>query len=81
MEAEQNQKLSKEPLNVFILNPFAPNAPFFYPLKTSENRKVNMCYINLTPTVNIYRSNFVFTDFNELKNLGDMSMLLLYLKI
>ena len=22
------------------INPFAPNAPFLYPLKTSENRKV-----------------------------------------
>ena len=22
------------------INPFVPNAPFFYPLKTSENRKV-----------------------------------------
>ena len=22
------------------LNPFAPNAPFLYPVKTSENRKV-----------------------------------------
>ena len=22
------------------LNPFVPNAPFFYPLKTSESRKV-----------------------------------------
>ena len=23
-----------------VFNPFVPNAPFFYPLKTSENRKV-----------------------------------------
>ena len=26
------------------LNPFVPNAPFFYPLKTSENRKVFWCF-------------------------------------
>ena len=24
---------------IFDFNPFAPNAPFLYPLKTSENRK------------------------------------------
>ena len=23
----------------FVVNPFVPNAPFLYPLKTSENRK------------------------------------------
>ena len=26
------------------VNPFVPNAPFLYPLKTSENRKVKVCY-------------------------------------
>ena len=25
-------------------NPFVPNAPFLYPLKTSENRKVFLCF-------------------------------------
>ena len=25
------------------INPFVPNAPFFYPLKTSENRNVFWC--------------------------------------
>ena len=25
-------------------NPFVPNAPFLYPLKTSENRKVFWCF-------------------------------------
>ena len=28
----------------FIFNPFVPNAPFLYPLKTSENRKVFWCF-------------------------------------
>ena len=27
-----------------ILSPFAPNEPFLYPLKTSENRKVFSCF-------------------------------------
>ena len=26
------------------INPFSPNAPFLYPLKTSENRKVFWCF-------------------------------------
>ena len=26
------------------LNPFVPNAPFLYPLQTSENRKVFRCF-------------------------------------
>ena len=26
------------------INPFVPNAPFLYPLKTSENRKVFLCF-------------------------------------
>ena len=25
---------------IVLINPFVPNAPFLYPLKTSENRKV-----------------------------------------
>ena len=28
-------------INDLIINPFVPNAPFLYPLKTSENHKVN----------------------------------------
>ena len=28
----------------FCDNPFVPNAPFLYPLKTSENRKVFWCF-------------------------------------
>ena len=28
----------------FVLNPFVPNTPFLYPLKTSENRKVFRCF-------------------------------------
>ena len=31
-----------------MVNPFVPNAPFFYPLKTSENRKVLMFAIYYT---------------------------------
>ena len=27
-----------------LLNPFVSNAPIFYPLKTSENRKVFLCF-------------------------------------
>ena len=27
-----------------LFNPFFPNATFFYPLKTSENRKVFQCF-------------------------------------
>ena len=26
------------------VNPFFPNTPFLYPLKTSENRKVSWCF-------------------------------------
>ena len=36
----ESQATLKEPL----LNPFIPNAPFLYPLKTSENRKVFWCF-------------------------------------
>ena len=28
----------------FLVNPFVPNAPFLYPLKTSENRKIFWCF-------------------------------------
>ena len=28
----------------FLFNPFVPNAPFLYPLKTSGNRKVLRCF-------------------------------------
>ena len=35
----------KKPLAVTgAINPFAPNASFFYPLKTSENRQVFWCF-------------------------------------
>ena len=27
-----------------LLNPFVPNAPFLYPLKTSESHKVFWCF-------------------------------------
>ena len=27
-----------------VINPFIPNAPILYPLKTSENRKVFLCF-------------------------------------
>ena len=27
-----------------VFNPFVPNAPFLYPLKTSENRAVSWCF-------------------------------------
>ena len=27
-----------------LFNPFVPNAPLFYPLKTSENHKVFWCF-------------------------------------
>ena len=30
--------------NTVTFNPFVPDAPFFYPLKTSENRKVFWCF-------------------------------------
>ena len=29
---------------LFALNPFVPNAPFLYPLKTSENLTVFLCF-------------------------------------
>ena len=29
---------------LYSLDPFVPNAPFLYPLKTSENRKVFWCF-------------------------------------
>ena len=32
--------LFSEPNQYFFINLFVPNAPFLYPLKTSENRKV-----------------------------------------
>ena len=37
-----NQKFLK-----LYLNPFDPNAPFLYPLKTSENRNVYWCFQGL----------------------------------
>ena len=33
-------RISADNLKVKFLNPFVPKAPFLYPLKTSENRKV-----------------------------------------
>ena len=32
------------PRDMKWINPFVPNAPFLYPLKTSENRKVFWCF-------------------------------------
>ena len=29
---------------VLLFNPFVPNAPFLYPLKTSQNRKIFWCF-------------------------------------
>ena len=29
---------------IFFINPFVPNTPFLYSLKTSENRKVFWCF-------------------------------------
>ena len=37
-------KYPKYPPSKSIFNPFFPNAPFFDPLKTSENRKVFWCF-------------------------------------
>ena len=34
------RKLLKVSYVASIFNPFIPNAPFLYPLKTSENRKI-----------------------------------------
>ena len=39
--AEPSAALFVENYNV---NPFVPNAPFLYPLKTPENRKVFWCF-------------------------------------
>ena len=36
----QFKKISESALSKRAFNPFVPNAPFLYPLKTSENRKV-----------------------------------------
>ena len=36
-------KNQTKPSNMFV-NPFIPNAPFLYPLKASENRKVFWCF-------------------------------------
>ena len=32
---------------ITIINPFVPNAPFLYPLKTSENPKVFGCFLGV----------------------------------
>ena len=32
-------KLKERKNKEFVINPFVPNAPFLYPLKTSENHK------------------------------------------
>ena len=37
------------------INPFVPNAPFLYPLKTSENRKVEKC----APGTNVLKGLFL----------------------
>ena len=33
----------KKPFKNYFFNPFVPNAPFLYPLKT-ENRKIFWCF-------------------------------------
>ena len=35
----KNDKIFIYQTNIFYINPFVPNAPLLYPLKTSENRK------------------------------------------
>ena len=35
---------SRSGIYLSLINPFIPNAPFLYPLKTSENRKVFWCF-------------------------------------
>ena len=44
------------------VNPFVPNAPFLYPLKTSENRKVfdvfrgqRKCALGVNELINLLR--------------------------
>ena len=37
-------KSNSRNIDKFSFNPFAPNAPFLSPLKTSENRKVFLCF-------------------------------------
>ena len=37
-------KCFRDILHYLFVNPFVPNAPFLYPLKTSENRKVFWCF-------------------------------------
>ena len=36
----QSMKIMIVILEIETINPFVPNAPFLYPLKTSENRKI-----------------------------------------
>ena len=34
------RNLKENPIQIFFVNPFVPNASFLYPLKTSENLTV-----------------------------------------
>ena len=40
----QSMKIMIVILEIETINPFVPNAPFLYPLKISENRKVFLCF-------------------------------------
>ena len=39
-----SEKINKLLADKKLFNPFIPNAPFLYPLKTSENGKVFCCF-------------------------------------
>ena len=40
LSVKRSEQLNIGTKLVGAINPFVPNVPFFYPLKTSENRKV-----------------------------------------
>ena len=46
-------------LEIETINPFVPNAPFLYPLKTSENRKVFLCFHGGRERVHWVRMGYV----------------------
>ena len=41
------ENVSHSPLQVTFINPFVPNVPFLYPLKTSENLIVFCCFLGV----------------------------------
>ena len=57
-----------------LLNPFVSNAPFLYPLKASENRKVFWCFQGV-------EKGYIGKNGLNLKNLMDNEVLLLILNI